>query len=339
MPDGVVGTIDNNPDYVLLKSKVQTLQAQLDRVMPTLADAIAQAPEASAGSTAYRTLAAQKTTAALVEAQLQLSTLEARLASSNSTQKLEYQLAQAYERTLSDQLAGLTWQRAAYLIPPPPGSQESGADRQAGIESNLRAIELTKAALFEATARVVSMAPDAVAYSNERNPEYVILQAKVQSLRDQLNALMAGIAANDALPFEASGNYTSSITITVQKTSAALAEAQKQLTTMETEFANSSSAKSLDYQMAGDYVKSLSDQLASLNQKKASLLSSTAAPAQTSNSLFAGSPSKPEQAIPLTLTASILVGALAGLIIAWIVLNFRWLFGGSPSASKEPDIA
>ncbi len=214
---------------------------------------------------------------------------------------------------------------------------EESNKQQQQYQDTLKAIETTKAALLDAQQELNAIAPDGIDSSLENNPTYVMLTAKIKALQAQLDKLTPGLADIIAQGTDTNDEFANSLVAAIEKTSAALVEAQKELAILEMQSTENSSSLSLDYKLAQDKVENLSKQLTSLNEKRDSLLVSSVDASTITDYLVIGNPSVPGPPSSLKLNTTILVGALIGIIIAWVVLNFRWFTKGASTSPEEED--
>jgi LPS O-antigen subunit length determinant protein (WzzB/FepE family) len=116
----------------------------------------------------------------------------------------------------------------------------------------------------------------------------------------------------------------------------AIAEAKKELSDLENQSGSSSLAQNLDYQLAQDKVTNLNARLENLTEQLGSLIG-VSAETTVSDYLVAGNPSTPVPVLPERGRArnTLIMGAVLGIVVAWVVLNFRWIIKGMPSAKTS----
>lgn len=213
---------------------------------------------------------------------------------------------------------------------------EAKDNQQQQYQNTVEAIETTKAALLDARRELSAVAAEGIASSIENSPIYVMLTAKIKALQAQLDTLTPGLA--DII---AQGNETSDESIaleaTIERTSTALVEAQKELEILEAQSTDNNSSLGLEYQLAQDKVKNLTQQLTNLGEERDSLLANNIDETIATNYLVAGDPTVPGPPESLKLSNLMLLGALAGMVIAWVILNFRWFTRGTSGSSEEED--
>jgi hypothetical protein len=215
---------------------------------------------------------------------------------------------------------------------------EENNKQQQEYQNTLQAIEATKTALLEAQQKLSNLTPEGIANSIENDPTYIVLDAKIRALEVQLDRLTPGLADIVVSSNSTDTAYTDIIMAAVNRTSAALADAKKELAIMETQWANGYSTLNLEYQLTQDQVNNLNNQLTSLNEKQDSLLVNSTDTSELTGYIIIGNPDIPTSpVVPLKLEAALVVGALIGVVVAWLALNFRWLVGTPPTSSKEEE--
>lgn len=111
------------------------------------------------------------------------------------------------------------------------------------------------------------------------------------------------------------------------RTSAALSKARQDLATFEAQRVNNQLPGDLDYQVAQSRIVTLNNELMALNDSLSTTFMNTPDPSQTIGSLAAGNPSVPEIVYPERVKArnALAIGAILGILIAWAILNRKWL--------------
>jgi hypothetical protein len=214
-------------------------------------------------------------------------------------------------------------------------SREANRQQQE-MDSTMKAIRTTEAALVDAQRQLAEKAA-ALASSLEHSPDYVLLKAKVETLKaklDELTPLMNGALAQQ--PGATTVNITALVTA-VDQTNLALVQAQKELAAVETRFASASSVEGVDYQLTRDYAENLKQQLTTLTEKRAAILSGGDGVPKVDSSFAAGTPTTPARPLALTLTACVLLGGVAGIVVAWFIVNYVLMFGKKRSDTGDAD--
>jgi hypothetical protein len=246
-----------------------------------------------------------------------------------TTYKINVKTPSQYETEfLADNVAGYF---RDYLT-----AQEDGR-RQAQVQNTTKAMDDTRAALLEAQHQLALKAQAVTQGAIEDDPEYVRLTARMQTLRTVMDNLKLDLTDTITQSAGATADNETSIMAALQQTSAAILAAQTGLANLQVRYSGNNSAQKVDYQIALGYVTDLNDQLTRLNEQKASMLSSLDNANQSTDQLLAGSPSVTLQPIKITSTISIIIGAMAGAAVAWVVLNFGVVFGKRRSDAEDAD--
>jgi hypothetical protein len=186
--------ISNNPSYVILDSKINALQTEIDRRMTGYTEVT------SGGDTTYVLGLAEMITngittssdytsmlqkigtasAALVEARKELAILEKQANDNSPTETPEYQLAQANVETLNTELSAL--RERLTLLTRESLTAESQPDPQA-------AFDRTSTALAEARTELAVLKAQAGNKRLAENLDYQLNQGKIENLNAQLATL------------------------------------------------------------------------------------------------------------------------------------------------------
>jgi hypothetical protein len=123
------------------------------------------------------------------------------------------------------------------------------------------------------------------------------------------------------------------------KTSTALGKARQELAALEIKLASSQLSQNLDYQIAQSRIDTLNNELSVLNDSLSSTFVSTGGALAAIDSLAIGNPSVPEVLFPDRVKArnALAIGAILGMIIAWAILNYRWLRKVLTSSGEEAE--
>ena len=214
---------------------------------------------------------------------------------------------------------------------------EENNTRQRQYQDAVQAIETTKAALLDAERQLSAVAPEWVASDIQNNPTFVMLTAKIRALQDQLDKLTPGLADIIAQGGDTNGEEAVALIAAIENTSTALVEAQKELALLESQSTDTSSSAALDYKLAQDKVNNLNTQLTNLEEKRDSLLVNVIDSSIVTDYLVIGNPTVPAPPSTLKLNTAVLVGAMGGLLVAWVVLSFRWFAKGNSKSIEEDE--
>jgi hypothetical protein len=245
-------------------------------------------------------------------------------------------------------VVGNSDQEAVFLASSVPNAflefliEEEEIVRQEEYKATLIRIETTTASLLEAQKTLGDMELQAVAEDLNSNADYLTLSATVDALRIQLSGQAAVLAGFTALT---SQEYSDNLSA-FQRTAEALAKAQKDLYTLEAITKIERLTENLDYQITKGQVDNLSRELASLIEDTVSLSDTSVARSEVVDYLAIGNPTQ-SVAIPperIRLRSALMIGAIIGLAVAWLAVNFRWLKKvlsssgqSSPSTEDEED--
>jgi hypothetical protein len=223
--------------------------------------------------------------------------------------------------------------------------EEEETLRQEEYKAALIRIETTTASLLEAQKRLGDMELQAVAEDLNSNADYLTLSATIDALRIQLSGQAAVLASFIALSDNTSQEYSNNLSA-FQRTAEALAKAQKDLDTLKATTNTERLTENLDYQITKGYVDNLSRELASLIEDTVSLSDTSVVRSEVVDYLSIGNPTQAVAIAPerIRLRSALMIGAIIGLAVAWLAVNFRWLKKvlsssgqSSPSIEDEED--
>ena len=209
-------------------------------------------------------------------------------------------------------------------------------DQQQQYQNTLEAIDTTKVALLEAQSELADLMPTEIASDIQNDPDYVMTTAEIKALQDQLALLTPGLA--DIITQGSNNNQdVNSLMDAIQRTTTALIEAQKELANLEAQWMNNNELIILEYRLAQDKVENLSNLLTRLNEQRDSLIVNYVDTSTITDFLVIANPSMPAPPSSLQLGTSLLLGAIIGIIIAWVILNFRWFTKGASTSPEEEE--
>ena len=115
-----------------------------------------------------------------------------------------------------------------------------------------------------------------------------------------------------------------------------LAEARKGLAALENNLGYDRLAVDLEYQVAQEKVDNLSERMEGLTDRLSLLIGENVEKSEVTGYLVAAKPSMPYPLLPERPSAknTLMMGAIAGIAIAWGLLNFKWISKGMPSSSQ-----
>jgi len=157
--------------------------------------------------------------------------------------------------------------------------------------------------------------------------EYQIAQMRIDTLNVQQSVLSKKLSQLYQQIVNLEGQDTQAIAQSLfTQTSVALAEAKRDLADLENQLDYDRLASDLDIKIAQDKVTNFSNRLQVLTQQLGTLVGSNIDSLVT-DYLVAGNPSYPSPVLPVRAKAkdTLMMGAVAGIIIAWVLLNLKWI--------------
>jgi hypothetical protein len=344
-PEGADRDIQNDPSYIALSAEIEALEFELDRHTADLSALIAMGD-----ITEYNNIEQEKYQEILEQAvnisanldkaeqELQALELEKSDISKDATSIMLNAKISALQAEINKLMTG--WMvltedgqkmeiGLAELIANGTTSGDTYKDR-------LDRVEKAITALTEARNELAILENQTVAARLAADLDYQRARAKVVDLNTELSAVKETLTllAREIIERENQPDVQAA----VDRTSAALAEAKKELAIIKTQWSNEQSALDLEYQLTQDKVNNLNEQLTDLNEKRDSLLISDIDTSQLTGSLIVGKPDIPTSpVVPLKLEATVVLGAIIGVVVTWLAMNFRWLIGAVPVSSKEEE--
>jgi hypothetical protein len=197
-------------------------------------------------------------------------------------------------------------------------------------------IAVTSQALSQARREYDEIVSSSTEQSGEMSQEYQLAQIKVNTLNDELVSLQEELASVHSQIIELS---TGNIESTYRDTLEALNNAKAELEALEDEMGYDRLYNEIEYQTTLDIIDRLNSRVGTLNEQLGSLVGENVENTDT-GFLVVGSPSSPT---PLLMQRDrardiLLMGAILGVVVAWIALNFRWLWSKLSYQSASSDI-
>ena len=195
-----------------------------------------------------------------------------------------------------------------------------------GVEYNsiMLQIEYTAEALAEAQ-REYDLLVNQSSEALSKSLEYRLAQIKIDTLNIELTALQERLATLYAqiINIEDGGESAQSKFETI---SLALREAKKELETLENQLGYDSLAVDMEFIVIEDKIENFNGQLDTLTTQLGALIGDNVETLE-SGYLVAGNPSIPIAVLPPRAQArnTLIMGAILGIAVAWVVLNFTWL--------------
>jgi hypothetical protein len=329
--------IFNNPTYIALSARVDALQQELDN---QISDMSLQYLDGTELQDEYnKTLNEMADVAAeLADAQEELLSISEQNPPANTEDMTHMLILESQIRGLQSQLDSLI-----------TGTTETTGLTQliaAGITSGIEyenimlQIETTAEALAEAQMEYDELVSDTSQSSLSTNLDYQIAQIKVDTLTSELQALQDKLIPLYTQIINLNeGNGQSDNQIAFDRISVALAEAKKELETLEYQLGYDPLEAGTNLELAQEKVNTLNSRLTELTDQLGTLVGEDNESLETGY-LVVGNPSVPSPVLPERSRArnTLLTGAIAGVIVAWVIMNFRWLINLiSPSNPAKPE--
>ncbi len=323
---GVSG-IENDPDYIALDTRVKALETELLRQANILATMTYEGNSEQAIAQEYqKTLDEIKLVkTGILVAQQKVNKLAEQKAATDFVNQPEYITLTAEIAALEAQIniimnggtdivTGLRTLGLAEMIADGVTSGAAYEDAKTKLDTASKALSEDKKQL----AILVSQTSDE---QLQVSLDIQLAQADLDSLNAKLTVLMQKLSdlASEDVATNTQENF--------EKTSAALAKARQQLAALQVNLVGSQLSQDLDYQNAQARVVTLNNELATLNNSLSATYVNTGGTVELIESLAVGTPSVPEVVYPQRVMArnALAIGAILGIVIAWGVLNRRWL--------------
>ena len=340
--------VESDPKYVALDAKIRALETELDRQATVLASQLVSGNDITKGNAQQqeyeKTL--QQTSvvsAALSEAENKLRATESQKATTDNFS------SSAAIVTLNAKISALQNElnRAMNGDGINPGLVHliaTGATGTTGYIDTQKQVDKISEVLVQTQNELATLQSQSGSITLENDPAYQLALANVDSLKDQQSALrqrLTSLALDGRLE-----DSQPSTQAAFEMTSAALAEAKKEMAALKDSQSGSDSlVENLDYQVALNKADNLNKQLATLTGQLSSMVGDTFNPADVTNYLAAGNPSMPLPVMPARMRVrnALMMGGIVGIGGAWAILNRKWLAksmsNSSAKADEEEDLA
>jgi len=325
--------VNYNSRYVALSARVEALELELNRQAAELA-VLTVAGETGAESEIdqeyQNTLEEMESVReALVETEQELTTLQKQMFASDINNNPDLIVLNAKVRGLKLEIELQTTELVSLIV----------RDITSGWEYDkiYKNLERISDALAEAEKELADM-------KAQFSTRYLVLELEYEAAKSKFENLNRTLASlTEKLNRSRSGEqYFVESKRAFERTSEALAEVRNELSILEAQIRGPGvySVEDLDYQIAQTKFENLNRELAGLTGKLSLLLGGNVKPAEITGYLVAGNPSMPTPALPERMRArnALMMGVIAGVVIAWALLNFRWIAKGMPlSGTAKPD--
>jgi chromosome segregation ATPase len=168
--------------------------------------------------------------------------------------------------------------------------------------------------------------------------EYQVTMIKIETYTAELNALQEKLAALYTQMINMENGQSSHSDL--DRISAALSEIKQELESLEIQLGYDRVYAEAEINNAQDRVNTLSTRLNDLNGELAVLISDIEnAESLETGYLVAGNPSNPISVLPERAQArnTLIMGAILGVVVAWLILNFRWIIHSLSKRSSTED--
>jgi len=326
--------IFSNPSYIALNARVEALQQELNSHISELT---IQYLEGSELQEEYDNILDRmgEVTAELTEAESELQNMIDQSSGLSIEDTAYSMILEAKIRGLQDELDTLIIGTETTM-----GLTEmiaTGITSGTAYDNLMLKIETVAEALAEAQQEYDDLMKRASQQDPTATLEYQIAKIKVDSLTAKLQTLQEKlIPLYDQIMSLDGGNSQSDSELAFDRISVALAKAMKDLEELEKQLGYDQVSANTEILAAQDRVNTLTARLEELNNELTAL-SGYNIESLENEYLVAGNPSIPFPVLPERSRArnTLLTGAIAGIIIAWIILNFRWLINlVSPSGER-----
>ena len=116
-------------------------------------------------------------------------------------------------------------------------------------------------------------------------------------------------------------------------------QTKEELETLENQQGYDSLYSDIEYEITQDKINNLNSQVVSLNDELGSLVGDNVESIDT-RFLVVGNPSTPTVLLPQRdrVRDIIILGAIVGVVVAWVLLNFRWFWRTLSYKSPSADV-
>jgi len=314
--------LDQNPEYISLQAKVDALQQLLDLQASKLVENVDEKDVQNE----YYSLEARLDviTDQLAREQENLKNISLQM-NNLPVDEASYLTLEAKVNALQNQLDFLMTGDAltvgmADLIANGDTASETYKTLKTKIDTASAELAVAKKELQEINSETATS-------QSETKPEYQISQIKINTLKAQQEAILERLSQvyQQMLDIEGSTNQKN-VEELFNDTSLALTQAKEELENLKAELGYDVLSSDLDIKIAQDKVNMLNDRLETLTQQLSSLVGDSGDTLSTEY-LVAGNPSLPSPVLPERARArnTLMMGAIVGIIVAWMVLNYKWI--------------
>ena len=320
----------DNPEYIALKAKVDALQQEFNDQLALLTLDYGNSNINDEYDQTLQQIATVTTDLNKAEEDLQN-------ASTNAANSLEDDAAifllDSKIRGLQNQLDFLM--NGDTLTPGLIDYISNGIEAGTEYQNLMAKVELTSTALAEAQQEYDELVKEKTQKAAAISLDQRLAQIKVDTLSAELITLQETLA-NLYTQIISLNNGTAESRLTT--ISVALSEAKNELQTLEVQLGYDRTNAEVELMIAENKVNNYNDKITTLTEQLETLQTGDDELLDTGY-LVVGNPSLPFSVLPdrPTIATTLFLGALAGLAIAWIAMNYRWLISGLFVHSKPED--
>ncbi len=323
-----------DPTRVALNARIVSLETELSYQAGQISEAIAAGTVIEDNDIRQqeyqRTVQeARNVRVSLTEAEQKLGAIAEQMADSTLNNDVTYITLTAKVKALETELAAQMEELAGYIATANTGNS---------YKNTLKAISRINSTLIYTRKELATLENTSSDSDLVLDSDYLIARAEVDNLNMELTALIERLTmlARESVGV---GEVISSSDpqAAFDRVSVALAEARKELATLDNTSVTDSVAADLDYQLAQAKIQSLNKELTALNTKLISSLVSSNSGVEIADYFAVQKPDAPTPVVPMRFRNVILLGAVVGIGGAWVGLNFKWLAKGTPAVEEETD--
>jgi hypothetical protein len=321
--------IIDNPEYVLLKTKMDALQRTLDSqtVQLTTTTTSSDDIQQEYNETIKKIKSVSADVKATEEEMIAMGGLSANIDNSSEPNYIMLSAKVASLEIVVNQLMTGSVTGGTVTI----GLAEmitNGDTSSPEYLSTLAKVEVAISALSEAKKELTALnRSDKIT----NKLEYQIAQIKLDTLNSELSSLWNKLSTltRESINGDGQGNTQQAFS----KIAAALVQTKNELAALEKKLGYDRMSAELDKKVTQDKVSNLNTTLENLTLQLSSLAGDNGNSAQI-NYLTAGEPSVPVPVLPQRAgTKTLLIFILVGIVGGWALLNFKWIAKGMPSSS------
>jgi hypothetical protein len=333
--------LEKNQEYVALKAKVDALQKAFDsQATQLVSDNVSEEDIQAQYNTTLQQLNENATRIATANQELQALVKHGNQNADVENQQvvLESKI-RALEAEIDRVMDGYTVTSGGVTVTV-IGIAEMIANGDTGTVEYTNAqnrVDTITQALATANTELSALMQASTQNQTAQNPDYQVAQIILDTLNTQQTILQNKLAQlyQQILNFEGQSTEQDALKL-FNNTFVALNDAKDKLANLEKSLGYDSVTSNLNVKVAQDKVDNLNTRLGDLTEQLGTLVGNNVNTSVT-DYLVAGNPSLPEPVLPERGRArnTLAMGAIAGVIVAWVILNYRWLIKALFSTSRK----